>query len=46
MEPYMDLAMATEVCGKGHECRRREDIELTLEERYVWRVASALKGLL
>ena len=42
MEPYMDLAMAL-MGGKDTTAAVAKLIELPLEERYVWRVASALK---
>jgi len=42
MEPYMDLAIAV-MGGKDTGPAIEKLAELPLEERYVWRVASALK---
>lgn len=42
MEPYMDLAIAL-MSGRDTSPAIEKIAELPLEERYVWRVASALK---
>lgn len=42
MEPYVNLALSM-MKGEGLESAVREIAKLPLEQRYIWRVASALK---